>query len=898
MERNLFRYIWQHTRRQQIFILFIVLASMPTYFLSFDLPKQIVNGPIQGRGFDQPGATQSFLNLSLDLPGLGEVELFPGFQLDRMEMLFALSFLFLLLVIINGLFKRYINTYKGRLGERMLRRLRYTLFDRVLRFPIGRFRRTKSSEVATIIKDEVEPLGGFIGDAFVQPFFLGGQAATAMIFIIVQSVPLGCVAAAIVGVQAFIIPRMRRHLIRLNTERQITARQLAGRIGEVVDGIQGVHANDTSNYERADIASRLSRIFFIRFELYQRKFSIKFLNNLLAQITPFVFYAAGGYLALKGQLDIGQLVAVIAAYKDLPSPIKELIDWDQQRVDVQVKYQQVIEQFSSDTLLDPAMQPLDPDGVSPLAGSLQIAGVSVSDDSGARLLERVTLTAEPGERIAILGGPGSGAEALAETIIRFHPLDSGRIAVGEINLASATEAVLGRRIGYAGGDGYLPNGTVRDALVYSLKHVPSDGGGEHDPLSAHEATAAGNPLLDIDDDWISYASAGIAGPEALEGRLHQLLEAAGLMEDIFEFGLRARIDPEERPHIAEEILRAQEAFSARLEEPPLKGLVVRFDPDAYNSEATVLENLLFGAPIGGALSDGAIMENRHFRRVIAETGLEPRLLAMGRTIAETVVELFKDLPPDHPFFEQLSFMSADDIPEYQAILQRLGENGTPANADDHDRLVMLAFGYVEPRHRFGLVDQEFSDAVLAARRMFRDELPGEYAALIAFHDPGVFNPAALLLDNILSGRVVNAIAGAADKVNTEVRKLLIELGIYDEIVEAGLYFETGSGGKRLTAGQRQRIQIARALIKRPDIAIFNRPLSALDPRGQEKVVKAAFEDLYADGRKPIILWVLNSAPLARLFDRAVVFDGIAVAEDGKPEELMKSGGLYAKMAGA
>ena len=56
---------------------------------------------------------------------------------------------------------------------------------------------------------------------------------------------------------------------------------------------------------------------------------VKFINNFLAQVTPFLFYVIGGYLALQGRLDIGQLVAVIAAYKDLPGPMKELIDWDQ-----------------------------------------------------------------------------------------------------------------------------------------------------------------------------------------------------------------------------------------------------------------------------------------------------------------------------------------------------------------------------------------------------------------------------------------------------------------------------------------------------------------------------------------------------------------------------------------
>ena len=75
--------------------------------------------------------------------------------------------------------------------------MRYELYDRVLRFPITHFRKVKQAEVATMIKDEVEPLGGFIGDAFVSPALLGGQAVTALIFILVQNFWLGLMAASI-----------------------------------------------------------------------------------------------------------------------------------------------------------------------------------------------------------------------------------------------------------------------------------------------------------------------------------------------------------------------------------------------------------------------------------------------------------------------------------------------------------------------------------------------------------------------------------------------------------------------------------------------------------------------------------------------------------------------------
>src|SRR5262245_24996719 len=466
MERSLFRYVWKHTWRQQAWILVIVFLSMIPYFLSFDLPKQIVNGPIQGDGYERPGATQTFMEISFDLPLIGHVTLFAGVQLDRTSMLFALSFVFLMLVIINGLFKFYINTFKGRLGERMLRRIRFELVDRVLRFPPFQFKRVKAAEVATMVKDEVEPLGGFIGDAFVQPALLSGQALTALVFIMIQSFWLGLIAAFIVAIQIIIIPQMRKRLIRLGRERQLTARELSGRVGEIVDGIGAIHIHDTSNYARADIAFRLGRIFKIRYDLYQWKFLVKFINNFLAQVTPFLFYLIGGWFALQGRLDVGQLVAVIAAYKDLPGPLKELIDWDQLRQDVQVKYQQVYEQFNVDRLVEPRIQALSLEPVEPLSDALAAINLSIVDDSGASLIERVSLQIKPGETVALVSTATGGADALAEAFARLSWPESGKVVAGSADLLDLPESVTGRRISYASSDTYLFQGTIRDNLLY------------------------------------------------------------------------------------------------------------------------------------------------------------------------------------------------------------------------------------------------------------------------------------------------------------------------------------------------------------------------------------------------------------------------------------------------
>ena len=359
MERSLFGFIFKYSKREQLMIVPLVVASMLIYFQMLDLPKAIINEAIQGRRFPTPDTAVAFLKMHLTLPawlGGATLRIFDGFPLHQVPYLFALTFAFLTLIVVNGGLKFQINTMKGWLGERMLRRLRYALFDHILRFPLARFRRVKSAELATMIKDEVEPLGGFVGESMITPLFLAGEAFTAMFFIMYQHWALGLIALGVVVTQAVIIPRLRRRLLQLARQRQLSARQLAGRIAEVADGAVEVHAHDTSNYERAEISSRLGSIFRIRFEFFQRKFLIKFLNNFLSQVAPFLFYLIGGYLVIVGKLDIGTLVEVIAAYKDLPAPIKELIDWDQQRLDVQIKYTQVVEQFTVEDLTPAQVQ--------------------------------------------------------------------------------------------------------------------------------------------------------------------------------------------------------------------------------------------------------------------------------------------------------------------------------------------------------------------------------------------------------------------------------------------------------------------------------------------------------------------------------------------------------------
>lgn len=901
MERNLLSYIWKHTRRQQVFVLAIVLLSMIPYFAAFDLPKQIINGPIQGSGFETPDSTEIFGAFELSVPYTGLSYHFPGFELNRMSMLMALSGVFLLLVVINGLFKFYINTYKGRLGERLLRRIRFELVDRVLRFPPSALKQAHGAEVSTMVKDEVEPFGGFTGDAFVQPVMLGGQAAAALFFIFLQSLWLGLIAFVMVAIQVGIIPKMRRRLIDLGRQRQITARHLAGKVGEIVDGIDTIHAYDTSNYERADIARRLGHIYKIRYELYQWKFLVKFVNNFLSQLTPFLFYSIGGYFALRGSLDVGQLVAVINAYKDLPGPLKELIDWDQSRQDVQVKYEQVLEQFEPGQLVDPALHQVSPVTPTYSADAVIVQNLIVADGSGARTLDNVSMRIERGETVALIDNSGNGAESLAEALARIVWPVSGRVTLGDADILELPEAVSGRRVTYASADGYFFHGSLKDNLLYGLKHAPTTTvsySGEDAATrrwEVREAELAGNCSYDLNADWIDRRSTSVLKgfDDDLKQSLLRALDAVQLTSDVMELALHSYLDPEDNPGLAERVVELRHALREALQAEGAANIVAHFDPSAYNVEATVAENLLFAATRMSGATDRDVTDSEYLFEVLEATRLFDMLYAMGLKIAEDIVEIFADLPPEHPFFQQLERITPDDIAQYQQLLQRMQSRGDATMSEEEARsIVRLSLHYIEPRFRFGVLTQDIMDAVVAARDNFYANLPTELQDRVERYDPHRYMAAATLRENVLFGKLSHRVADAPARIRKIAGEIMREKGLFESFIGLGLSFEVGTGGRRLTLTQRHKLSLARALVRRSDFYVFNRALPGLDRRVQEEIVKSVLDFLREQDNDPTIIWVLSNTSLSRLFHRVVVFDRGKVVEDGSFETLDRESGIF------
>ena len=250
MQKSLIAFLWHHSRRDQFILVFVTLLLFPLLYLTLELPKRIINDAIGAQS---------------------DAVLFYGFEISQTALLLTLCFAFLGSVIAHGLLKMRVNTMKGVLAERLLRRFRYTLVGRILRFPRSYQARVSEGELVAMVTAEAEPLGGIMGDAFANPLLQAGQMITILLFLFVQNVWFGLAAVALIPVQAWLIPRMQAKINVLNRSRILQMRSLSSEIGEISEGAPVLRQHGGWRYRQAAMSARLGKLFETRFEIYHRK---------------------------------------------------------------------------------------------------------------------------------------------------------------------------------------------------------------------------------------------------------------------------------------------------------------------------------------------------------------------------------------------------------------------------------------------------------------------------------------------------------------------------------------------------------------------------------------------------------------------------------------------------
>jgi len=459
------------------------------------------------------------------------------------------------------------------------------------------------------------------------------------------------------------------------------------------------------------------------------------------------------------------------------------------------------------------------------------------------------------------------------------------------------QALPGRRIAYAMQNAHIFSGTLSHNLFYGLMHEPvhpatyDAAGARVEQARIRDALAAGNSADDVRADWIDYAAAGVADAAELADKALAVLRQVEMEEDVIALGLASSVDRDAQAEFAAMGLEARTRVRERVLRENLTAYVELFDPASYHQNISVAENLLFGTPRSAAFQPANLPSNAEFIGLLRDVGLLDELYAAGATVAGLMMELFADVPSDSALFEQYSFISFDDLPEFRMLLAKMaGGNLGAISEEEKARLLTLTFRLVVAQHRIGVIDETMQRKIVEARIEFRRRY-ADHEDIVEFFDPDQYSSTLSVQDNILFGRVPFEQATAQGRVNAALRKVAEDVGMNPGLVRLGLQFDVGNAGSRLSYSQRQRLAIARGIMKNPDIVVFNEPTSGLDPAGEQRVLHAVLE--WAKGRTA--LWVLGRADLGREFDRVLVFDDGRIVEEGTFEELEKSGGALKRM---
>lgn len=878
MPAHVISYIWKYSKWQQLLLIALTFASFPFLYLTLEIPKLIINGVLS----EKTG-----------------VRSFWGWDFQPLTLLLMLSFSLLGLVVISGLFKIYINTRKGKVGETLIRRLRYLLMAQLLNFPLKHFENMPAGEVSITIVQETDPLAGFAGESFAQPVFQGGTLLTVLLFMFMQDWVLGVASLALVPVQIFIIPRLQRQINQLRKQRIQRVRVLSSRVVETVDAIEEVHIQGTRRYTLAEFSYRFGELYKIRLEIFKKKFFMKFLNNLLGHMTPFLFYAVGGYLILEGRLTIGALVAAIAAHKDFLNPWKELLNYYQSYQDNVVKYQNIIEQFypyesdsqnngvvsASEQVTDGTDSRNISDG-SDISGSdqlfsqpLKLKGVSLYSESGETLMQNIDLSVAPGEKIAVVVKDNEEARAFARIVSGLLPPSQGEVTFGEVELATIPESPLRQNIGFVTPQPYVFNAALSYNLAYGLNHNPP-AVQAHQQAELEAAITAGTSPYWFDETfdcvWTDLARLDAESWGDVLDWIYEQTSVVKGSERMVRLALREVFNPDNYADevfgdFTERLLSLRDIVQQHLQTEGYSRYVESFRPDEFLRYSSMEENLIFGS---------CLNNDEHARSVLmdeiavklAEYDILEESHSIIMVVLQQLMKGFHNATLSQHIIKKFNLLDTDEV----FRLQRINKLPSIAFSRKEKRKTQDFTALIDLFLKIVPADWSGVDFTLSYRKSvvaIRHDLMASLSesATLGYHvfSEDKYNPGLSVMHNVLYGRFDRNCPKAYPLLHAAITDL-----VYEEKLEANMIQlmiinnHAGVGGNRVPQPIRHTMNLARTLMKKPTVLIMH---DALLPLGNDQQLEI-LNNIKASRPDMSLVWISSEPQHMEYFDQVYQLD--------------------------
>jgi ABC-type bacteriocin/lantibiotic exporter with double-glycine peptidase domain len=774
--------------------------------------------------------------------------------LRNVDGLIFYSIIYIIAITTASGLKLAINYLQAVIGEKAMTSMRKELYHHILTLSLGFFRTTQPGMVVSSLMTELSTAGTFAGMAFAVPVtnILTLLAFTG--YLLWLNPKLALATLLIYPIVVFVVPILQKKANKANKKRVDLSRTASSQIAESISGINEIQVHGAYNLEGRkfdNVAEKLKKI-RIRWSLF--RFGIKTVNNYFVGLGPFIVFIFGGYLVMHGELALGAMVAFLSAQEKLFDPWKELIDFYQIYQDASVRYRRTMSyfdsapEFSLDFVRTPDQQ---------LTGHIDVSNLVYDTIDGHRLLNGVSFSLAAGEHLAVVGYSGGGKSTLIQSIGKMFNYSSGSIQFDGRELSTLAKNEIIRNIGYVSQNPFIFTGSIEENLVYAYKAASE----------SETAAPASEEKIDLD-------------------RMILVLQQVGLFVDVMRFGLDSYIEPDDGKTI-EKVIRIRYRFRENFGEK-LNDYVEFYDRNEYHFNSNVAENILFGTSINKEFSYHLLPGNSRFGSFLKSEDLLNPLLSLGVELAGQAVDILSGVGTADLFFKN-SPVPADKLEECESILLRLKKQSLALLPPQNQSfLLSLALNFTPSIHTMSRLSSELRNKILSARKTFPQWSQTVDPHLFTFFSEENYIHGQSILNNIFFGKIKPGLPQAQEIINQSIMHLLVEEDYLEKIAAFGMRFQVGTMGDRLSGGQKQKLAIARVLIKQPKIILMDEATSALDNKSQARIQRLMTTRW--KGKRTVIAAV-HRLDILNTFDKIAVMKAGKLVEYGTYQELIEQKGI-------
>ncbi len=774
--------------------------------------------------------------------------------LQNIKGLFLYCGIYIVAITIASGLKLAINYLQAVIGERAITTMRKELYQHILTLPLGFFRTTQPGMVVASLMSELSTAGTFAGMAFAVPVTNILTLLAFAGYLLWLNPKLAGATLLIYPIAVFVIPFLQKKANEANKKRVDLSRTTSNQIAESISAINEIQIHGAYNQEGRKfnfLAEQLQKI-RIRWSLF--RFGIKTTNNYFIGLGPFVIFIYGGYLVMHGQLALGAMVAFLSAQEKLFDPWKELIDFYQTYQDASVGYTRTMSYF--DARPEFSMEPVEMTN-EPLTGRLEVNNLVYDTADGHRLLNGISFTLAAGEHLAVVGYSGGGKSTLIQAIGKMFIYTSGSIQIDGHELSTLPKREITRSIGYISQNPFIFTGTIEENLLYAYIAA----------MEAVQSAPAQEIKIDLD-------------------RMILVLQQVGLFLDVIRFGLDSHIAPEDEEIAAKIItirLRFREKFGDKLAD-----YVEFYNQENYHMNSSVIENIIFGTTTNKIFGYNLLPDNPQFRSFLQKVDLLEPLFTLGIELAGQAVDILAGVGTVDLFFQN-SPVPADRLEECETILARLKKYSFSSLSPQNQAfLLSLALNFTPSIHTMSRLPNRLKEAILSARKVFPEWYQVIAPDLFTSYCETSYIFGESILNNIFFGRIKPGLSQAQDTINQSIMHLLVEEDFFEKIAAFGLQFQVGTMGDRLSGGQRQKLAIARVLLKQPKFILMDEATSALDNKSQARIQRLMTSRW--KGKRTVIAAVHRLDTIGS-YDKVAVMKAGKLVEFGTYDELIDQKGI-------